>query len=60
MTSAGEFEIVATFVGYGLCDTCDEVFDNLMWYHKLPNAPVLCDACAAKAGVPMKGYPAPH
>ena len=54
---AEQMQIMATFVGYGKCDECRKEFDDLMWYHRLPHDPILCDACAAKAGIPMKGYP---
>lgn len=47
-------QIVATFVGVGWCEGCREEFDDLMCYHVLPDDPILCDACAAKAGIPMK------
>ena len=50
-------EFLTTFVGWGMCDKCGVESDELMAYHTLPDDPVLCDACAAKAGIPMKGYP---
>ncbi len=49
-----QMQIVATFVGYGECESCQKEFDDLMAYHTLPRDPILCDSCAAKAGIPMK------
>ncbi len=57
---AQQMQIVATFVGCGWCERCGREGYELMAYHTLAGNPILCDACAAAAGIPMKGYPAPH
>ena len=53
-----QLEFIVTFVGIGSCEKCGVWSDDLMAYHGLTDSPILCDSCAAKAGIPMKAEPA--